>query len=151
MATQQPPRAIRNLDSLARLMDSRFNIPGSKIRFGMDSVIGLIPGVGDIISFLISGYILSTAAKLGASNYVMARMTLNAGLDAIIGSIPILGDIFDIGFRANQRNIRLLQQHYKEGRHRGSATKVIIPVVIVLLAMLAGFIWLTYKLIVWIF
>jgi hypothetical protein len=142
---------IRNLDALARIMDSQFRIPGSQIRFGMDSIIGLIPGVGDLISFFISAYIMSTASKLGASNYVMARMALNSGIDAIIGSIPLLGDIFDVGFKAIKRNIKLLQRHYKEGKHQGSAAKVFIPLAILLLALLAGFFWLSYKLLQWLF
>ncbi len=142
---------LKNLDRLARVMDSSFHIPGTKIRFGMDAIIGLIPGVGDFLSFLISAYILSTATKLGASNYVMARMTLNSGIDAIIGSIPLVGDIFDIGFKANQKNIRLLQQHYQEGKHKGSSAKVFVPLAIIMIAILVGIIWLGYKLISWIF
>jgi hypothetical protein len=142
---------LKNLNRLAKVMDSSFSIPGTSVRFGIDSLIGLIPGVGDFVSFLISAYILSSASKLGASNYVMARMALNSGIDAIVGSIPLLGDIFDVGFKANQRNIRLLNQHYTEKKHKGSAAKVIIPVAIILIAMLAGIFWLCYKLIVWLF
>ena len=132
-------------------MDTQFRIPGTTIRFGMDGVIGLVPGVGDLVSLGISGYLISSAVKNGASNFVVARMMLNTGIDAIFGSIPILGDIFDVAFKANMRNVRLLQQHYGEGRHRGSSKKVIIPVVILLLALLAGFVWLCYKVIVWLF
>lgn len=132
-------------------MDSQFRIPGTTMRFGFDGIIGLVPGIGDLISLGISSYLMSSAVKNGASSYVVARMALNTGVDAIIGSIPILGDIFDVAFKANMRNVRLLQQHYGEGRHRGSSKKVIIPVVIVLLALLAGFVWLIYKTIVWLF
>lgn len=132
-------------------MDSQFRIPGTTIRFGLDGVIGLVPGVGDLISLGISSYLISSAVKNGASSFVVARMMLNTGVDAIVGSIPILGDIFDVAFKANTRNVRLLQQHYGTGRHRGSSKKVIIPVVIFLLALLAGFVWLCYKVIVWVF
>ncbi len=132
-------------------MDAQFRIPGTDIRFGVDAVIGLVPGVGDLVSLAISGYIISSAAKLGASRYVMARMALNSGIDAIVGTIPLLGDLFDVGFKANQRNMRLLQQHYHEGRHKGSAAKVIVPVVIVLLVMLLGLIWVGWKIVAWIF
>ena len=151
MPATTAPASLRNLDALAKLMDARFRIPGTQIRFGLDAVVGLIPGVGDLISLAISGYIISTAGKLGASRYVMARMALNSGIDAIVGAIPLLGDLFDIGFRANQRNMRLLQQHYHEGRHRGSAAKVVVPVVIILLALLVGMVWVGYKLVTWIF
>ena len=148
---QTNSKRLRNLNRLARLMDAQFSIPGTKIRFGFDGIIGLIPGVGDLASLAISGYLISSAAKNGASQFVIARMVFNSAVDAIIGSIPVLGDIFDVAFKANMRNVRLLQQHYGEGRHRGSAKKVIIPVVILLLVLFAGFVWLCYKLIVWVF
>lgn len=144
-------RQLRNLRYLAKLMDARFRIPGTSVRFGFDALIGLIPGLGDLASLAISGYILSVASKMGASRNVMARMMLNSGIDALIGSIPVLGDIFDVAFQANQKNIRLLDQHFNHGRYRGGATKVVVPVVIVLLALFAGLCWLIYKLIVWIF
>ncbi len=132
-------------------MDSQFSIPGTKIRFGFDGIIGLIPGLGDLITLGISGYLISSAAKNGASSFVIARMVLNTAIDPIFGRIPILGDLFDIAFKANMRNVRLLQQHFGERKHQGSASKVIIPVVILLLVLFAALIWLFYKLIVWIF
>lgn len=144
-------KQVRKLNALARLMDAQFVIPGTKIRFGVDGIIGLIPGVGDLISLGISGYLISSASRNGASSFVLARMLVNSIIDAAIGAIPILGDIFDIAFKANMRNVRLLQQHYGEGRHQGSARKVIIPLVIILLLIFVGLIWLCYKVIVWIF
>jgi hypothetical protein len=152
MKTQkEPPRGLKNLNALAKLMDAQFRIPGTDIRFGVDGVIGLIPGVGDFVSFLISSYLVSVAVNKGASGFVLARMVFNIVLDALVGAVPVLGDIFDVAFKANQRNMKLLQQHYTEGRHKGSAKKVIIPVVVVILAVLAGLVWLTYKMIVWMF
>ena len=132
-------------------MDAQFRIPGTNIRFGLDGIIGLIPGVGDFSSFLISAYLVSMAVNKGASGFVVARMLFNISVDALVGAVPILGDIFDVAFKANQRNMKLLKEHYTEGRHKGSAAKVIIPVVIVLLALLAGVLWLCYKVITWIF
>lgn len=142
---------MRNLNALAKLMDAQFRIPGTNIRFGIDALIGLVPGVGDFAAFLISGYMVSVAINKGASGFVLSRMVLNVVIDTLVGAIPILGDIFDVAFKANQRNMKLLQQHYTEGRHRGSARKVIIPVVLVVLALLVGLIWGIYKLIVWVF
>ena len=142
---------ISNLDSLAKLMDSRFTIPGTNIRFGLDSIIGLVPGVGDFATFMVSGYMLSILAKNGASGFVLARMTLNILLDALIGSIPILGDIFDVAFKANTRNITLLREHYVEGRHKGGAWKVILPIILLLLLVIATLTWLSYKLLSWVF
>ncbi len=132
-------------------MDAQFRIPGTEIRFGLDAIIGLVPGIGDFASFLISAYMVSVAVNKGASGFVLSRMILNISIDAIIGAIPFLGDIFDVAFKANQKNMKLLTEHYTEGRHRGSAKKVIIPVVLVMLALFVGLVWLIYKLIVWVF
>jgi len=142
---------FRGLYTLASLMDNRFRIPGTNIHFGFDALIGLIPGIGDLISFLISAYIISEATKNGASGNVRSRMILNVAIDTIIGSIPLIGDIFDVGFKANQKNMRLLEQHFNEGKHKGSSKKVVVPVVIILLLLFAFLVWLCYKAIVWIF
>ena len=137
---------FKGLDRLAKLMDAQFTIPGTSIRFGFDALIGLIPGAGDLSTFAISGYMLFIMAKNGASGFVLARMVFNILLDAIVGAIPLLGDIFDVAFKANMRNMRLMKEYYQEGRHRGSAWKLIIPVLIVLLVIIIGIIWLVYKL-----
>lgn len=141
--------AIANLDVLAKLMDSQFKIPGTNIKFGLDALIGLLPGAGDFVTFLVSGYMIIFLARNGANGFVLARMTLNILVDALIGSIPILGDIFDVGFKANQRNMKLLREHYVEGRHRGSAWKLIIPVLFILLLFIIGLAWLGYTLFIW--
>lgn len=146
-----PHRSLKDIDRLAKLMDAQFRIPGTDIRFGLDGIIGLIPGVGDLSTFAVSGYMLWIMAKNGASGFVLARMVLNVLIDSIIGMIPILGDIFDIGFKANMRNMRLMQGHYVEGRYRGGAWKVIVPVLIILFLIIAGIIYLTYKLLAAIF
>jgi hypothetical protein len=145
-----PPR-LKNLEHLARLMDAQFRIPGTDIRFGLDGLIGLIPGAGDLATFAVSGYMVLLLAQNGASGYLLARMVLNILIDAVIGAIPLIGDIFDIAFKANMRNLRLLQEHYVEGRHRGSAAKVIIPVLILVLLIIVGIIWLVYKLLAYLF
>lgn len=132
-------------------MDSQFKIPGTDIRFGLDSLIGLIPGAGDFGTFLVSGYMVMVLAKNGASGFVLARMTLNILIDALVGSIPVLGDLFDVAFKANQRNMQLMREHYVEGRHRGGAWKLIVPVLLILLVFVAGLAWLSYKLFVWLF
>lgn len=149
--TAATQRALRDMEFLAKLMDSRFRVPGTDIRFGFDALIGLIPGAGDLSTFAVSGYMLLIMARNGASGYVLARMTLNILADVIIGSIPILGDIFDFAFKANMRNMRLMQEHYREGRHRGSAWKVIIPILIVLFIIIVGLVWGIYRLLAWIF
>jgi heme/copper-type cytochrome/quinol oxidase subunit 2 len=132
-------------------MDSQFKIPGTNIRFGFDALIGLVPGVGDFSTFLVSGAMLTILAKNGASGYILTRMVLNITLDALIGSIPVLGDIFDVAFKANQRNMRLMHEHYVEGRHRGGAWKLLIPLLLVLLVVVGGIVWGSYALLSWLF
>src|SRR3954463_10037716 len=92
---------LRNMEALARLMDSQFRIPGTDFRFGMDAIIGLIPGVGDLTTFGISGFMLFIMAKNGASGFVLARMILNVLIDTIVGSIPLFGDLFDFAYKSN--------------------------------------------------
>ncbi len=149
--TAVTPKNLKHLDKLAVLMDAQFRIPGTSIRFGLDSIVGLIPGIGDLSTFTVSGYLMVLMAKNGASGFVLARMAVNILVDALIGSIPILGDLFDVTFKANMRNMRLLKEHYREGRHRGSAWKVIVPVLVVLFAFICLIIWGIYKLLAFIF
>ncbi len=136
---------MKRIAWLAKLMDKQFSIPGTNFRFGLDGLIGLIPGAGDISTFAVSCYLLTLMAKNGASGYVMARMVLNVAIDTIIGAIPFFGDLFDFAFKANSKNLRLMQEHFVEGRHRGGAWKVIVPVIIVLLLILIGGLWLAWK------
>jgi hypothetical protein len=142
---------LKNLDSLAKLMDAQFRVPGTNFRFGLDGIIGLIPGVGDMSTFAVSGYMLWLMARNGASGFVMARMVVNVLIDALVGSVPIIGDLFDIVFKANIRNMKLMHEHYHEGRHRGSAWKVILPVLIVLFVIILLIVWATYQLLSWLF
>ena len=141
--------ALRQIESLAKLMDAQFRVPGTNMRFGLDGILGLIPGAGDMSTFAVSSYMLWIMARNGASSYVMARMVLNVVIDAIVGMIPVLGDLFDFAFKANMKNMRLMQEHYKEGRHRGSAWKVILPVIIFLFVIVIAIVWAGYKLISW--
>ncbi len=142
-------RYLKRLEIAARLMDSQFRIPGTNIKFGLDPLLGLIPGAGDIASFVISALMVSTLAKNGASGFVLARMIFNIVVDAFVGMLPVLGDIFDFGFKANDRNIKLMREHYVEGRHKGSASKLIIPLLIILFLIIAVAGWLGYKLLKW--
>ncbi|MDQ3682649.1 MAG: DUF4112 domain-containing protein [Bacteroidota bacterium] len=145
-ATNPKQRGLKQLNYLAKLMDAQFRVPGTNFRFGLDGIIGLIPGAGDLSTFAVSGYMVWVMANNGASGLVLARMTFNILIDAIFGAIPILGDLFDVAFKANMRNMRLMQQHYEEGRHRGSAWKFIVPVLIVVFLIIIAIIWATYKL-----
>jgi hypothetical protein len=111
------PRAaeIARLDDLADLLDSRFRIPVVGWRFGLDGVLSIIPGVGDLAAFGPALYLVWQARKLGASNGTIGRMAANAGLDFVVGSIPVLGTVFDVAFKANRRNIALLRAELERG------------------------------------
>jgi hypothetical protein len=150
-AKSYQPSAISNIEALAKLMDSQFTIPGTKITFGLDAIIGLVPGAGDFATFLISGYMVMILAKNGANGFVLARMTFNILIDALIGSIPILGDLFDVAFRANQRNVKLMREHYIEGRHKGGAWKLVVPLLLSVLLVIAALAWVSYKAYLWLF
>lgn len=141
--------ALRSVGHLAKLMDNQFRVPGTNIRFGLDAIIGLVPGAGDLTTFGISGYMLWVMARNGASGFVLARMFLNVIIDTVFGSIPILGDLFDVAFKSNIRNLRLMEQHYKEGRHKGSAWKLIIPILIGLLLLMSAILYGLFLLLEW--
>ena len=96
---------------LARTLDDSFGIPGTRIRFGWDSVLGLFPGFGDVLTSALSLVIVHHAWQTGASKFTLARMLGNVAADFAIGAIPFLGDLFDFAFKANRRNARLLEQH----------------------------------------
>ena len=144
-------KSIARLRGLARLMDAQFKIPGTNIRFGLDGLLGLIPGAGDLSTFAVSGYMVMILAQNGASGFVLARMVLNILIDAVFGSIPLLGDIFDVYFKANIRNIKLMEEHYVEGRHRGGAWKVVVPVLLFVLLIIGLIIWGVWSLIAAVF
>lgn len=100
-------RDLARVDRMARLLDSRFRLFG--IRFGLDGILGLIPGLGDLVTVGPAAWMLYTAWKHGVGTPTLARMGMNSGLDLLVGGIPILGDIFDIAFKANLRNADLLR------------------------------------------
>jgi hypothetical protein len=100
---------LARLDALATLLDSAFIFPGTNIRFGIDAVIGLIPGVGDAISMMLSLYIINEARTLGAPRLLIMRMLGNAALDGVVGAVPLVGDAFDVVWRANRKNLDLLR------------------------------------------
>lgn len=98
-------------ERLARLLDSRFRVPGTGLRFGLDGLLGLVPGVGDAAGLALSSMVIVQAVRLGARGATVARMVLNVAVDAVFGSIPLLGSVFDFAFKANTRNVALLQRH----------------------------------------
>ena len=108
---QSRAERIARLDGLATLLDTAFFIPGTNIRFGIDAMIGLVPGIGDAITTAMSLYIVHEARQLGAPRHLIARMLANVALDGFVGAVPLLGDAFDVMWRANRRNMTLLRNH----------------------------------------
>lgn len=109
-----PERAAmvrRRTERLAVLLDSAVGIPGTRWRVGLDALIGLIPGIGDAIGLILGAWFLVEGARVGAPSALLLRMAGNIGLDALVGAVPVLGDVFDIAFKANRRNARLLGEH----------------------------------------
>lgn len=100
---------LDRLDDLADLLDSRFRIPVIDVRFGLDAILGLVPGIGDLAALAPSAYLVWKAREMGVRRGVIGRMALNAGLDFAVGSVPVLGSIWDVFFKANRRNIALLR------------------------------------------
>ena len=119
------------------MLDSAVRIPGTQIRVGADSVFGLIPVVGDIAGAALSGYIVLASARLGAPAPTIVRMLLNIGLDTVVGSVPILGDMFDVGWRANMRNVELLDGHLGGPSESKRANRWVVLAVLVALVLLA--------------
>lgn len=103
---------LRRMRGLARLMDTALRIPGTRFSFGADSVIGLVPGVGDFAGAAISLYIVNEARRLGVPNDKLLKMLVNIGFDAAAGSIPLVGDLFDVYFKSNRRNLDLVLEHF---------------------------------------
>lgn len=101
---------IARLEAIAKLLDVAFILPGTKIRYGIDGLIGLIPVIGDIITTAISLWLVREARALGAPWYITARMLGNVAVDGVVGIVPFVGDAFDVMFRANMRNVRLLRR-----------------------------------------
>jgi hypothetical protein len=130
-------------------MDGAFRIPGLNIRVGLDPIIGLIPGIGDIVSTLVSLYVLAAAQRYGLPRITTLRMGLNIALDAIIGAIPVVGDLFDLTWKANNRNVALLRHHINSPLHlRRQARRgdwlYVVGISIVLVTILAAVLYGAY-------
>jgi hypothetical protein len=117
-----PPPQLGRFRQIATALDARWRLPGTSLRFGWDLVIGLVPGLGDGIAGAIGAYGLYAAWRLGAPSAIVMRMLLNLALETVVGTVPIAGDLFDVGFKGNLRNLRLLERWLAEpdATHRRS-------------------------------
>jgi hypothetical protein len=108
---------------LARMLDDRFAVPGTNFRFGWDSILGLFPWLGDALTSLLSLLIVHHAWQTGASRLTLMRMLGNVGVDFVVGGIPFLGDLFDVVWKANRKNARLLEQHLRRQTEKERASR----------------------------
>jgi hypothetical protein len=133
------PVRVDGLRTLVRLLDDVFVIPGTSFRFGLDSLIGLIPGAGDIAGGLMSSAVILTAARAGAPKTVIARMLGNAVIDSVVGTVPLLGDLFDAGWKSNRKNLNLLESYLERPHQTQKASMLFVAgAIVVLLLAVAG-------------
>ena len=134
------------LDKVATWMDSRFVIPGTKIRFGLDPIITFFPVAGDVTTILISSMLVYQMHQYGASRKLVIKMMGNVLLDAVLGAIPVIGVVFDLAYKANERNVKLLKEHYLEGKHQGSGTWIIVSILLGIILLVIGILHLFWLL-----
>jgi hypothetical protein len=134
---------------IAYWLDNSLAIPGTRFRIGFDALIGLIPWVGDIIGSLLSLSILGYAVQLGASRWTLTRMGFNILLETVIGAIPIVGDLFDAVWKANYRNVQLLERTVQDPRSRRKDRLFVVLLVLILLLVMGLALYVAYNVIVW--
>jgi hypothetical protein len=111
---------------MARVLDNAVQVPGTQYRIGLDPLIGLLPGIGDVIGAILSTLIVYQAARLGAPTPTLVRMMGNVAVDTLVGEIPLLGDLFDFGWKSNLRNIALLEQHLDNPKMAKAASRRVL-------------------------
>lgn len=140
----------RRLNRLAWLLDSSIPIPGTRFSIGIDALIGLVPFIGDLVGVLLSSTILVEAARLGAGRSVLARMALNVAVEGLAGLVPFAGDVFDAAWKANQRNVRLLNQWLDQPQRAERSSVLLVAglvaglVALVVILLLLGFLALRW-------
>ena len=143
---------LTRVRSLARVLDSAVPIPGTSFRFGLDPVLGLVPGLGDLAGAVLSGYIVLAGIRMGVSRSGVARMLGNIAIDTFVGSVPILGDLFDVGWKSNNRNVALIERHMADpGTTRTANRFVVLGAIVVLLILVSAGIAATTKLVRYLF
>jgi hypothetical protein len=111
-AMSREPHAVRKrVEALELMLERSFHIPGTRIPFGLDSVIGLVPVLGDVVTASMGAYMVWEARNLGMSKWQLTRMAANVGIDTAIGAVPLLGDAFDLFWRSNSKNLRIIKKH----------------------------------------
>ena len=142
-------RLLGRAYTMARLLDRAVRIPGTKITFGLDAVLGLIPGGGDIAGAIFSTWLILLGSRMGVPRQVLMRMVANVAIDTIGGSIPILGDLFDVAWKSNSRNVEILEQFADAPPGRGpvASKSLIIGAIAVIALLVIGGLWLAFVLV----
>ena len=141
---------------LAEMMDRRFTVPGTSIQIGLDPILGLIPGVGDVVANLAGSFILLVAAQAQLPKIVLVRMSLHIVLNGVIGAVPILGDVFSVWFKSNVKNVELLERFAFQDRHVSTAGDwlfvigLLVGVIVVIVGSVLGIIWLIARMWEWV-
>jgi hypothetical protein len=126
-STRGPTAEVRaKLSRLAWLLDSSIPIPGTRFTIGLDALIGLFPVIGDVVGVVLSSYILREAAALGVSRSILLRMAFNVAVEGLVGMIPFAGDVFDAAFKANQRNVRLLNAYFDQPAQAARSSRAFV-------------------------
>ena len=123
--------------TLARLLDSVARVPGTNMRFGLDPIIGLVPGLGDVAGAALSGYLVLLASRLGAPGTVIVRMLGNVVIDTVGGTVPLIGDLFDAAWKSNTRNLTLLERHLGQPDSTKRASRAVVWGTVAALLLLA--------------
>jgi hypothetical protein len=134
MVTDDPLIRAR---ALTRLLDSAARVPGTNFRFGLDPVLGLVPGLGDVAGAVLSSYVIILASRLGAPTTVIVRMLGNVVIDTVGGTIPVVGDLFDAGWKSNSRNLALLELHLGQPVSTKRASRAVVWLTVAALVLLA--------------
>ena len=137
-----PQSRTRRVRVLAKLLDNSIPIPGTSWKIGFDPIVGLIPGIGDLIGAVVSGYIILEAARADIPSLTLVRMLVNVGVDTLLGAVPALGDVFDAAWKSNTKNVTLLEQHLVADRaaiaHERRRSLGVIALVVVVLVLILG-------------
>lgn len=142
LLAQDPASRVQRVRVLAKLLDNSIPIPGTSWKIGFDPLVGLIPGIGDLIGAVLSGYIILEAARAEVPTLTLVRMLVNVGIDTLLGAIPALGDVFDAAWKSNMKNVALLERHLvasgDAARGRRSILGATVLAVIVLVLILGA-------------
>jgi len=130
---EQNEERLLRLKLLSNRLDEIITIPGTKYKIGIDPIIGTIPIIGDLLGSIISIYILYSGSKMGLSSRIIAKMSLNIGFDFVLGLIPIIGDIFDMGWKANKRNVKLIENNINKSDENIALNNLIVATLITLI------------------